>query len=252
MDRGNRLKMKIRAGQAALGCIVALPSADIAEIMAHAGFDFLFIDHEHGAGSLGDAIAQMRAVMGSGTTPIVRIPAGDAGYLQRVLDAGAAGVVLPCIESGDQAEAVVRACHFPPRGVRGAGGGTRASSYGFDPDFALRLPEDLLIGVQIETVRGVERIEEICNVKEIDVIVIGPRDLSASIGKLNQFQDPELQALIEQAEARILSTGKYLCSVVYPWLTVETMIERGYRMLMAGMDVNFLAQGAKTALLGRH
>jgi 4-hydroxy-2-oxoheptanedioate aldolase len=251
MRRNNTLKVKLKEGRRCVGCLVALPSADVAEIMAYAGFDFLFVDHEHGAGALGDAVAQMRATKGSDTTTLVRIPANDDVYLQRLLDAGADGIVCPVVENAEQAAAMASACLYPPHGVRGAGGNTRAAAYGFDAEYAEHLRESLLIAVQIETLRGLEHIEDICRIPMIDAVFIGPRDLSASLGKLNQFADPELIALLRETEHRVLATGKYLGGIVYPGVTINAMFERGYHMLIVGTDVGILATGAKAVLAER-
>jgi 4-hydroxy-2-oxoheptanedioate aldolase len=244
----NSLKAKLRNGHMAVGCFLITPSADNAEILAHAGFDFLLIDHEHGSGSIVDAIGQMRAMKGTGTANMVRCPANDPAYFKRILDAGAQSVLCPMIETKTQAKDVVRACRFPPGGSRGAGGGTRASTYGQDAGYHDNADDDLLIAVQIESALGVANIEEIANVPGVDMLLIGPRDLSASLGKLNNFQDPEMLSLMETAEKRILSAGKFLGSVIYPGLTAHSMFSKGYQLLIVGSDVAFLTQAARAAL----
>jgi 4-hydroxy-2-oxoheptanedioate aldolase len=243
----NSLKRKLLDGKRALGCFLLTSSSDNAEVLAQAGFDFLLIDHEHGCGGRGDAIAQMRAMNGTSTTSMLRIPALDPGYIKRVLDAGVQCLLCPMVENASAAKAVVEACWFPPNGTRGVGGGTRASAYGYDADSANRVQDDLLIAVQIESALGVEHVEEIAAVAGIDLLVLGPRDLSASIGKLGRFDDPEVLAIVARAEAAILGSGKLLGSVVYPGSTPAQMFERGYDLLIAGSDVGFLVEGARRA-----
>jgi 4-hydroxy-2-oxoheptanedioate aldolase len=245
----NLLKNKLRNRERVLGCFLLTGSSDNAEVLAHAGFDFLLIDHEHGSGSRSDAIAQMRAMKGTPTASMLRIPSLDPGYIKRVLDAGIQCILCPMIESASTAKAVVDACWFPPRGARGAGGATRASMYGYDTGAANRVQDELLIVVQIESMIGIEHIEEIAAVAGIDMLLLGPRDLSASIGKLGRFEDPEVLAIVAKAEAAILASGKRLGSVIYPGQTPAQMFERGYDLLIAGSDIGFLVEGARRAIL---
>jgi 4-hydroxy-2-oxoheptanedioate aldolase len=243
----NLLKRKLLDRERVLGCFLLTGSSDNAEVLAHAGFDFLLIDHEHGSGGRGDAVAQMRAMKGTPTTSMLRIPSLDPGYIKRVLDAGVQCILCPMVENASTANAMVEECWFPPHGTRGAGGSTRASVYGYDVDSANRVRDELLIAVQIESVMGVERIDEIAAVAGIDLLIIGPRDLSASIGKLGRFEDPEVQTLVAEAEAAILGSGKRLGSVLYPGRTPAQMFERGYDLLIAGSDIGFLIEGARRA-----
>jgi len=246
--RQNTLKAALETGERTRGCFLTLPSPDVAEVLAHAGFDVLLIDHEHGTGSIGDAVAQMRAMGGTGTSSMVRIPSHDAAYIKRVLDAGADCLLCPMVESRSEAEAIVQACRFPPDGARSAGGGTRASRYGRDAGYHSDAARSLLVAVQIESARGVANIEDIAAVPGVDMLLIGPRDLSASIGRLNRFDDPELLSLVADAERRILASGKYLASVIYPGSTARAMFDRGYHMLVTGSDVAILTQGARSLL----
>ena len=249
MSGNNLVKRKLLNRERVLGCFLLSGSPDNAEVLAHAGFDFLLIDHEHGSGSRGDAIDQMRAMKGTPTTSMLRIPSLDPSYIKRVLDAGVQCILCPMIESASTAKAVVDACWFPPHGARGAGGATRASMYGYDTDAANRVQDELLIVVQIESMIGIEHVEEIAAVAGIDMLLLGPRDLSASIGKLGRFEDPEVLAVVAKAEAAILGSGKRLGSVIYPGQTPAQMFERGYDLLIAGSDIGFLVEGARRAIL---
>ena len=241
----NSLKSQLKSGKRAIGCWLQYPSAHAAEILAQSGLDFLLIDHEHGNGDVRSAVEEMRALKGTGMAAMVRVPWNDATYFKRILDAGALNVLCPSVEDEAEAEAVARACLYPPRGRRGAGGGIRAASYGADQTYFDAVEEQLLIAVQIETARAVDRIEKIAAVPGIDMLFIGPRDLSASLGKLNRFDDPELKALMATAEKRILGCGKYLGSVIYPGLTAVEMYQRGYHLLVGGSDTSFLLEGAR-------
>ena len=249
MSGNNPLKRKLLNHERVLGCFLLTGSPDNAEVLAHAGFDFLLIDHEHGSGSRGEAIDQMRAMKGTPTTSMLRIPSLDPGYIKRLLDSGVQCILCPMIESASSAKAVVDACWFPPRGARGAGGATRASDYGYDADSVNRVQDEIFIAVQIESVIGVENIQEIAAVAGIDLLLLGPRDLSASIGRLGRFEDPEVLAMVAKAEAAILASGKRLGSVIYPGQTPAQMFARGYDLLIAGSDIGFLVEGARRAIL---
>ena len=150
----NPLKRRLAAGDKLRGCFLTLPSADVADVLAQAGFDFLLIDHEHAGGSIGEAIAQMRAMAPTATSAMVRLPALDPTYIKRILDAGAQSLLCPGVETAEEAASLVQACLYPPQGVRGAGGGVRASRYGFDGEYHATANDRLLIAAQIESVTG--------------------------------------------------------------------------------------------------
>ena len=246
------LKARLQEGERLIGSFVMMPSGDVAEILCLAGFDFLLLDHEHGTGGIVDLVGQLRAMDACGVPSMVRVPFNDPAYVKRVLDAGAQNILCPNVESAEDAKKFVDACLYPPRGIRGAGGGVRAARYGFDMPYYQPESEDrMVIAVQIESERGVNEIENIALVPGVDMLFIGPRDLSSSIGVINKFDDAGLLALMSRAEETIKSTGKLLGSVIYPGKTSSEMFERGYNMLIAGTDVGFLAAGARQALKGR-
>lgn len=244
----NSLKARLKAGEKALGAWTLSDSADNAEVLALSGVDFVMMDQEHGQGQLADAIAQMRAMAATKCVPMVRVPWNDFVYIKRVLDAGVQGVMVPQINTPEEARAVVAACRYPPLGNRGAAGGTRAAAYGFDMGYYARAAEDLIIVVQIETPQAVENAGAIAAVEGIDVVFIGPRDLSAAIGKLNQFDDPELKQLLAKAEQAVLKSGKTLGCVANPGPAVKQMFDRGYGFLISGSDLAHLRNGVMQML----
>ncbi len=241
----DNLKSRLQSGQKLVGCILLMPSADVAEVIATSGLQVAMIDHEHGGGGLLDFVQQDRAVRGTDMELVVRVPHGDATYAQRLLDNGARGLVFPGIDTAEQAQAAVTACRYPPRGTRGAGAGLRAGRYGIDTEYyrETRQDETMLI-VQIESARAVENIDEICAVSGVDMCLIGPRDLSASIGMLDNFADPEIWELVDRAAERIRASGKFLASTLRPGSTITDMFEQGYDLVLAGKDVDFLLAGA--------
>jgi 4-hydroxy-2-oxoheptanedioate aldolase len=246
MYRKNRLKQKLGDGGKALGCWLQMASAPAAEIIGQAGFDCIIIDNEHGPGDGVMAISQMRALSASPATALVRVPWNDLVHIKRSLDAGAEGLMIPYINSAEEARAAADACFYPPAGNRGAAlGAIRAADYGRSREEYLRsINDNLFIILQIETVRAIEAIPEIAATDGVDMLFIGPTDLSADIGKLGQGSDPELLALIERAEAAIKASGKLMGIIPFAGLGLDEIYARGYDLVMAASDVALLREGA--------
>jgi 4-hydroxy-2-oxoheptanedioate aldolase len=234
------LKTRLRAGEKLLGAWTMTDSPDNAEVMAQTGLDFLLMDHEHGQATLPAAIAQLRAIKGTNCAGLMRVPWNDAIYIKRVLDAGIQGIMVPQVNTPEEARAAVAACRYPPLGMRGAAGGTRATSYGADMGYYGRVADELLIIVQIETPEAVQNAAAIAAIDGVDVVFVGPRDLSANIGKLNKFEDPELRALIVKIEEATLKSGKALGTVAPTGTLVKQLFDRGYSFLISGSDVMHL------------
>ena len=179
----NRLKELLGAGQPAIGTILQIPSAPLAEIVAQAGFDWLLVDAEHGPIGLETIHAMVRATSGTQTTPAVRIASNLDWLAKRVLDVGALAVMMPSVNSGAEALAAVRAVRYPPEGTRGVGPTFAALRWGLAGEEYIRnANREVMAIVQIETIEAVERIDEILAVPGIDLPLIGPYDLSASMG----------------------------------------------------------------------
>lgn len=243
---GDSLKQRLARGEKQLGLVMLLTSPDVAEILAHSGIDVVMIDHEHGAGGLADFVTQDRAMTGAPIRSMVRVPHGELSYAQRLLDNGAQAIVYPGVDTAEQAEGFVRACRYPPRGHRGAGAGLRAARFGIDGGYYdAAVEDDRLLIAQIESARAVENVDAICAVDGVDLALIGPRDLSASVGKLNCFDDAEVRGLVDHAAARIRASGKLLASTLYPGRTVADMFAEGYDLVLAGKDTDFLVNGAR-------
>jgi 4-hydroxy-2-oxoheptanedioate aldolase len=250
MVTGDTLKQRLLNREKLVGLVMQQPSPDVAEIIAHSGIDVVMIDHEHGGGTIGDFVAQDRAMAGTPIRSMVRMPHGEYTYAQRLLDNGAQAIVAPGIDSAEQAEAFVRACRYPPRGHRGAGAGLRAARHGLDGTYYDAAVEDgRLLVAQLESASAVENVDAICAVDGVDMLLIGPRDLSATLGKLNRFDDPEVRHAVDRAAARIRASGKLLASTLYPGRTVPEMFSEGYDLVLAGKDTDFLVNGAR-ALAG--
>jgi 4-hydroxy-2-oxoheptanedioate aldolase len=235
----------LRSGHKSLGIWLQSAEPAFAEIAALAGFDFVVIDQEHGPGTIRSAMDMMRALSGTPATAMVRVPAADPVYLKRIMDAGAEAVLVPMVESAEEARMVVDACRYPPRGRRGnAAVVARAASYGFVEDYVARAHEELLVVPQIETERGVRNARAIAEVDGVDMIFIGPSDLSGSIGLPDQTDAPEVEALIAETVAAVRAVGKPLATVPRAGRSWQDLFEEGYLAVPTGSDLYFFRSAA--------
>lgn len=252
MFRSNPLKARLRAGQPAIGCWITTGVPVLTEIVALAGYDAVMIDHEHGPATLPDALGCLQALQGTSTAGLMRVPWNDPVYVKRALDIGVEGIMFPSISSADEARVAVAACRYPPRGNRGcAYGMVRAADYGLAAaDYRARAEDELMVICQIETVAGLANIEQIAAVDGVDCLFIGPWDLSASLGKLGQFDDPDVRDRILDAEAAIRSTGKWLGSLPSLGRTPAQMAEAGVDLVIASAETGLLRDGARGEVEG--
>ena len=186
--RENRLKAIWGSGQSAIGGWLTVPSSLSAETMAHAGFDWLCIDMQHGTIDYQVGVTMMQAISTTETVPIVRVPWNEPGIIMKSLDAGAYGVIIPMVNSRAEAEAAVGACRYAPWGYRSYGPG-RAVLYA-GRDYAAHANETVLCICMIETGEAVANLEEILSVPGIDAVYVGPSDLSVSLGLPPQYDNP--------------------------------------------------------------
>lgn len=246
MFRENRLKRTLAEGRPALGCWLDMVSPIAAEIVGQAGYDCAVIDHEHGPGSLTDGLALLQSLSGTGCTGLMRVPANDPVYIKRALDIGVEGIMVPSVNSAAEARAAVAACRYPPTGLRGAAYGmARGADYGLCGErYRDTCADELLIICQIETLDAVEAIPEIAAVDGVDMLFVGPYDLSGSFGRLGRFDDPEVIALLERAEQAILASGKLYGTIPVKNRPMESLVEAGCRLIVAGGDIGFVRAGA--------
>ncbi len=239
------LKARIVAGEPVYGVWLALADADVAELLAHAGYDFLVLDQEHGPGSLETAIDVMRAAEAAGTDLVVRVPWNDPVYLKRILDAGATSIMVPMLEDAEAAAAAVAACRYPPAGTRGyAAASQRCTRWGKDAAYAERWQDDLLIMGQLESATAVENAAAIAAVDGIDVPFIGINDMAGSIGLLGQTDHPEVRALVERCEAALQASGKPLGTVPSGMRTTPELFQAGYGVVAGAVDSMLLRAAA--------
>lgn len=251
MTRVGRLKKKLSKGQKTTGCWMFTGSADMAEIIGSCDFDAIMIDHEHGCGDLTAAIGQHRAICSVGDTSILmRIPSNDPVAVKRALDAGMEGIMFPAVNTAAEAQMAVDACRFPPNGSRGAGfGAARAVLYGRKTaEYRAEFEDNMMVICQIETKEAVKNIEEIAAVEGVDMLFIGPYDLSGSIGKLGQFDDPEVKALFEEARDKIRKTGKSLGCISSGSERTNEMLEEGFDFLICASETALVSNAADKLL----
>jgi 4-hydroxy-2-oxoheptanedioate aldolase len=228
---------------------LGLADPGVAELLAHSGYDFVIIDQEHGPGSITDAVALLRACGCAQCPAVVRVPWNDQVYLKRILDAGASSIMVPMIESPEEAQAAVAACRYPPAGRRGyAAPAMRCSNYGFIEDYRARANDELLLMAQIESAAAAAQAEAIVAVDGIDMGFIGVNDMGGSIGRLEQLDRPEVRALVEQAEAAIRRAGKLLGSVPSSGAGSVELFAKGYDLVAGAGDVPLLREAAKADL----
>jgi 2-dehydro-3-deoxyglucarate aldolase/4-hydroxy-2-oxoheptanedioate aldolase len=243
----NHVKRALREGRPTAGAWLSLCSAMTAEAMSRAGFDWLLVDMEHGHGDYQTLLAQLQAIEGSPTIPIVRVQANDAAVIKRVLDIGAYGVMVPWVGGRADAEAAVRATRYPPDGIRGIAGSHRAGGYGrHAAEYWKRANEEILVVIQVETTSAVAEIEEIVRVPGVDVVFIGPADLSTALGHRGDFAAPPVRAAFERVEAAARGAGVALGNISRNWEQARQLYERGYRFLTLCSDTSLVVQGAQT------
>lgn len=228
-----------------LGVFCNLPSPALVEMLGFQGFDFAIIDAEHGVQDLETCEHMVRAAEVSGTTSIVRIAVNLPQNILRYLDAGAMGVQIPMVNTRAEAEAVVQAVKYPPLGGRGLAT-IRASGYGIPmplADYVKLANGEVLIVVQVETVQAVRNVQEIVAVEGIDVVFVGPTDLSASMGYVGQTGHPQVRSTIEQVGRMAVAAGKAAGTIARDAEDYEHWRQAGFQYLCTGVTTLIQAAG---------
>jgi 4-hydroxy-2-oxoheptanedioate aldolase len=245
----NPLKERIRAGHVVLGAIAVTPSVPVAQVLARAGLDWLFIDLEHGPIDLPTAQAMVAATQGTSTVPLVRVAKIDPVLAKPALDIGAFGIVFPMARTAEDARLALASVRYPPEGVRGVGPSLAAARWGMSiPDYLRQANEHMLTVLLIEQREAVDNIDAILAVPGIDVAFIAPFDLSASLGHPGQLDHPEVQAAIARVEAAVTGSGVALGGIGLNVERTNALIRKGYRVIVLASDVGLL-QGAVGEML---
>ena len=241
----NKLKTKIRAGKKTAGAWAQIASPFTAEILSSAGFDWLMLDMEHGPGDILTLVSQVQAMKGTDCVPLVRTPWNDFIAIKRILDAGAQGVLVPYVNTKEQAVDAVKACKYPLEGIRGVAGSPRAPGYGQNQgDYLQRANDQIFIMTAVETPDAVANLDQILEVDGLDGVFIGPMDLASSMGHFGDPSQPEVQTAIRTIEEKTLASGKVLATTTGTWPNAKELYSRGYQMLMLMADGISLAKMA--------
>jgi 4-hydroxy-2-oxoheptanedioate aldolase len=246
--RENRIRTLWKKGEAVVNGWLAIPSGFSAETMAHAGWDSLTIDMQHGVVEYQAAVNMLTAISTTATMPMVRVPWLDSGIIMKMLDAGAYGVICPMVNTRADAEKLVMAMRYPPLGLRSFGP-IRGLLYG-GPDYAQHANETVIAFAMIETRQALDNLDEILSVKGLDAIYIGPSDLSLALGctpKLDQEEKPVVAAIdhiLARAKAHGLVAGIHNATTDY----AQRMIAKGFQFVTIGSDSRLMAAGADQVL----
>lgn len=236
----NRFKKAILAGQQQVGLWVSLASPYSTEIVAGSGFDWLLIDGEHSPNDPTTVLPQLQAAAPYPVSTIVRPAWNEKVLIKRYLDIGAQSLLIPYVETAEQAQAAVAAIRYPLRGVRGVAGVTRASRFGRVADYVKRAEEELCLLVQIESRLGLDNLEAIARTDGVDGVFIGPADLAAGLGHLGQQAHPEVQKAIEDAIKRIKACGKPAGILAVDEASARRYMEWGTTFTAVGLDAMIL------------
>ena len=249
----NSLKEKIQSGELTIGSWITLGNTGIAEILANAGYDWLVVDLEHTTISLEQAGELIRTIELSGVPSLVRLTSNDENQIKRVMDAGATGVVVPMVKNVEDAKSAVAAIHYPPLGNRGVGL-ARAQKYGNAFQEYLKWQSDAndgpVVVVQIEHIDAVNNLKNILSVEGVDAFIIGPYDLSCSMGIPGEFNNPKFKQVIES----IISISNEMNAVsglhvVEPdLLKLDEAIKIGHKFIAYSVDIRMLAVMAKSGV----
>jgi 4-hydroxy-2-oxoheptanedioate aldolase len=238
-------KERLSSGETVHGCWINLGSTVSAEIIGRSGFDWGLIDLEHGAGNDGVMYQQLQVLTGTNTTPIVRIDQISKPKVQRILDAGASGIMFPQIQNAKEAAEVTKMMYYPPQGNRGMAKMVRATGFGKNAEAYIDGLENNIVGViQIETLSAVDEIDAIAGTNGVDVLFVGPSDLTMAMGIFGQLDHPKYQKAIQDVANAAKKHNKTAGVLLLDIREYEMYHKLGYRFLACGADASFVVKGA--------
>jgi 2-keto-3-deoxy-L-rhamnonate aldolase RhmA len=237
---------KIKAGKLCKGLVITLNDPTVSELAAEVGYDFTWIDMEHAPITMESAFHHVLAVKGTGCAPLVRVPWNKAELIKPVLDLAPAGIIIPMVNTAEEAKASVMACRYPPAGIRGCFV-RRANRFGGIPfpEYLKASESEPLVIIQIETMEAVNNLDEILKIPGIGSICIGPLDLSGSMGKLGKVDDPEVNKVIDIICEKVHEAGIILGTASWPY---EPWKSRGLDWIALTSDFASIAAYSKTIL----
>jgi 4-hydroxy-2-oxoheptanedioate aldolase len=242
-------RRRVLAGETLFGLFLDLGSPLAAEIAARAGYDWLLVDLEHGAATEADLVGLLRAIEVGGSSPLVRPQSGERIRIGRALDTGARGVMVPRLESADQAREAVTYLRYPPHGIRGVATRVRGACLGSGSHAEVQRLNDQVAGIiQIESAGALRDAEAIAGIDGVDVLFVGPADLTHSLGIPGQFEAPAYREALASVAAACRAHGKAAGILVYDVAIVPDLLELGFTFVGIGADAAFVASGARAAL----
>jgi 4-hydroxy-2-oxoheptanedioate aldolase len=242
----NPFKAALKRGDSQIGLWLAMADSYAAEICAGSGFDWLLLDGEHSPLDLRTMLAQLQSLAPYPAHAVVRPPTGDPVLIKQLLDIGAQSLLIPMVETPQQAETLVRATRYPPQGFRGVGAGiARAARWGRVADYLDRANDEVCLLLQVETRAGLDNLEAIASTDAVDGIFLGAADLSASLGHIGQPQHPEVVAAIEKAIRLILAHGKAPGLLATDETVAAGYLAQGARFVAVGVDALLLVKATQ-------
>ena len=240
-------RRRLQSGDLLLGTILTLPSPEIAELLAQASFDWLFVDMEHT--SLGvNEVQRILQAAGRDFPCLVRIPVMDEAWIKKVLEAGPAGIIVPHVNTPEDIQKILRWSQYPPDGSRSVGI-SRAQGYGLNfQDYMTKANEGLIVVPQVEHIEAVQNLESFVEISGISTLFVGPYDLSGSIGKLGLVTDPEVQGLIQKVQNICSEAGVTTGIFGVDATAVKPYIEMGYSLVAVGTDTSFISKSVQDTI----
>lgn len=249
----NPFKQALKAGKQQYGFWLGLVNPLSADLLAHTGYDWMLIDGEHAPNDIASMLMQLQIVDGSPSHPVVRLVDGDVAKIKQVLDIGAQSLLIPQVETAEQAAELASAVMYPPAGIRGVGTAlARAAKWNMVDDYFEAVDDELCLMIQVESVRGLENLDAILQVERLDGVFIGPADLAASMGHLNNPGHPEVKAAIEDAIRKIRAAGKAAGTLATTKSVARHYESVGVQFVALGVDTLVLAQNARRILAEHH
>ena len=244
----NAFRALLQTGRPLAGLFCGMNSPVAAEAAATLGYDWVLIDMEHGAPEIPDVIAHLQAIAGGGGVNMVRIPWNDPVVIKRVLDAGATSIMVPMVQNAEEARRAVAATRYPPAGIRGVAGVTRATRFGQTSDYIHRANAEIFVVAQIETPAAIDALPGILAVDGLDAIFIGPADLASSMGHPGDLGHAEVLAAVARVAAASRTTGRPCGIFGVSEALLRLYAPLRFRFTALGTDLGLLVRGARTAL----
>ena len=242
----NTFKKALKSGETVIGCWLSLANSFSTEAMGSCGFDWLLVDSEHAPNDIRSLREQLIALDSSPSNSVVRVPIGETWIIKQVLDIGAQTILVPMVESAEEARELVRACRYPPHGIRGVGyATTRGGGFGTIPDYGKTADEQICLLVQVENRKGLAELDEILTIDGIDGVFIGPADLSADMGHMSDSMHPEMQKIIFGSLEKIAASGKAAGILSLNDEMTNKALAAGARFVAVGIDMVTLTTAAR-------